>query len=163
MTPEELEAGRRSLEAKWRRDVPDVEPPVTDAGLWLGGEDLDSEWLDRAIAVVIGSAVGDALGAPFEFGPPGAYSSRFSPGSGFNEMAGGGMWEPGEFTDDTQMAVLEAQSFVERRAIDEHDIFSRFVDWMKSGPKDIGSSTRAVLADPAGMAGVTKAVLRRES
>ena len=30
------------------------------------------------IGAVIGSAVGDALGAPFEFGPPGAYSAPTS-------------------------------------------------------------------------------------
>ncbi|MFG3119309.1 hypothetical protein ACGF4C_33725 [Streptomyces sp. NPDC048197] len=29
---------------------------------------------DRATATVLGSAVGDALGAPFEFGEPGAYT-----------------------------------------------------------------------------------------
>jgi ADP-ribosyl-[dinitrogen reductase] hydrolase len=33
--------------------------------------------MDRALGALIGSAVGDALGAPFEFGPPGAYSRRF--------------------------------------------------------------------------------------
>ncbi|MDQ3054986.1 MAG: ADP-ribosylglycohydrolase family protein, partial [Actinomycetota bacterium] len=31
----------------------------------------------RVAGALIGSAVGDALGAPFEFGPPGAYGSRF--------------------------------------------------------------------------------------
>lgn len=33
--------------------------------------------IDRAVATIVGSAVGDALGAPFEFGPPGAFSARF--------------------------------------------------------------------------------------
>ncbi|PZT70358.1 hypothetical protein DN402_33655 [Streptomyces sp. SW4] len=31
----------------------------------------------RAAGAVVGSAVGDALGAPFEFGPQGAFSARF--------------------------------------------------------------------------------------
>ena len=31
----------------------------------------------RALGAVLGSAVGDALGAPFEFGPAGQYSARF--------------------------------------------------------------------------------------
>lgn len=66
--------------------------------------------IDRALGAVIGSAVGDALGAPFEFGAEGAFSARFpEPGHG-DEMCGGGGWDPGEATDDTQMAVLVAES-----------------------------------------------------
>ncbi|TQK98667.1 ADP-ribosylglycohydrolase [Streptomyces puniciscabiei] len=46
--------------------------------------------LERAAGAVLGSAVGDALGAPFEFGPEGAFSARFPrPGHG-GEMCGGG-------------------------------------------------------------------------
>lgn len=56
----------------------------------------------RVAGTVLGSAVGDALGAPFEFGPPGVYSARFPDGRG--AMCGGAGWDPGEATDDTQMA-----------------------------------------------------------
>ncbi|MGY4934525.1 ADP-ribosylglycohydrolase family protein, partial [Streptomyces sp. 900116325] len=59
---------------------------------------------DRVVGAVVGSAVGDALGAPFEFGPAGVYTTRFPEGVG--AMCGGGGWDPGEATDDTQMAVL---------------------------------------------------------
>ncbi|MFD4810832.1 ADP-ribosylglycohydrolase family protein, partial [Streptomyces sp. NPDC058418] len=65
---------------------------------------------DRAVGAVVGSAVGDALGAPFEFGPEGAFSARFPRPGGGGEMCGGGGWDPGEATDDTQMAVLVAES-----------------------------------------------------
>ena len=72
----------------------------------------------RVAGALVGSAVGDALGAPFEFGPPGQFSARFpTPARGTRtEMCGGGSldWEPGEFTDDTQMALLVATSLVER-------------------------------------------------
>ncbi|MBA2944276.1 ADP-ribosylglycohydrolase family protein [Streptomyces himalayensis] len=62
--------------------------------------------IQRSAGAVVGSAVGDALGGPFEFGPRGAFSARFpTPGAG-GEMSGGGGWDPGEATDDTQMAVL---------------------------------------------------------
>jgi ADP-ribosyl-[dinitrogen reductase] hydrolase len=103
----------------------------------------------RVAGALVGSAVGDALGAPFEFGPPGRFSARFpSPARGSKtEMCGGGSlgWEPGEFTDDTQMALLMATSLVERGGLDEADVFDRFRTWAAAGPPDIGNQTRAVL------------------
>jgi ADP-ribosylglycohydrolase len=101
--------------------------------------------LDRAIGAVLGSAVGDALGAPFEFGPEGAFFARFPrPGHG-GEMCGGGGWDPGEATDDTQMAVLTAESLLERDGLDLPDVFGRFRRWAAADPKDIGLQTEAVL------------------
>ncbi|MGW1746860.1 ADP-ribosylglycohydrolase family protein [Streptomyces sp. NPDC002092] len=100
---------------------------------------------DRALGTVIGSAVGDALGAPFEFGPEGAFSARFpEPGLG-GEMCGGGGWDPGEATDDTQMAVLVAESLLEQGGLELPDIFARFRRWAAADPKDIGLQTEAVL------------------
>ncbi|WP_413761391.1 ADP-ribosylglycohydrolase family protein [Streptomyces sp. MMBL 11-3] len=101
----------------------------------------------RAAGVVVGSAVGDALGGPFEFGPQGAFSARFpAPGAG-GEMCGGGGWDPGEATDDTQMAVLVAQSLLERDGLDLPDVFDRFQRWAASEPKDIGLQTEDVLTN----------------
>ncbi|MFJ8104179.1 ADP-ribosylglycohydrolase family protein [Streptomyces sp. NPDC096132] len=100
----------------------------------------------RAVGCVVGSAVGDALGAPFEFGPEGAFSARFpAPGQG-GEMCGGGGWDPGEATDDTQMAVLVGESLVECGGLDPADAFRRFRRWAAAGPKDIGLQTEAVLS-----------------
>ncbi|MER6384854.1 ADP-ribosylglycohydrolase family protein [Streptomyces sp. NPDC001250] len=105
--------------------------------------------IERAVGAVLGSAVGDALGAPFEFGPEGAFSARFPyPGHG-GEMCGGGGWDPGEATDDTQMAVLTAESLLERGGLDLPDVFRRFQRWAASGPKDIGLQTEAVLSGGA--------------
>ncbi|GAA2208444.1 ADP-ribosylglycohydrolase family protein [Nonomuraea monospora] len=99
----------------------------------------------RAIGAIVGSAVGDALGAPFEFGPAGAFSSRFPvPGAG-GEMAGGGGWDAGEATDDTQMAVHIAESLLERGGLDLPDVFARFQRWAADDPKDIGLQTEDVL------------------
>ncbi|MEU6381444.1 ADP-ribosylglycohydrolase family protein [Streptomyces sp. NPDC046909] len=101
--------------------------------------------LDRALGTVIGSATGDALGAPFEFGPEGAFSARFPrPGHG-GEMCGGGGWDPGEATDDTQMAVLVAESLLECGGLELPDVFRRFQRWAAADPKDIGLQTEAVL------------------
>jgi ADP-ribosyl-[dinitrogen reductase] hydrolase len=103
----------------------------------------------RVAGALIGSAVGDALGAPFEFGPPGEFTARFpAPARGVaTEMCGGGALdrEPGEFTDDTQMALLLASSLVERGGLDEADVFARFQRWARADPVDIGKQTRAVL------------------
>lgn len=61
-------------------------------------------------------------------------------------MCGGGGWEPGEATDDTQMAVLVAESLLERGGLDLPDVFRRFQRWAAAGPKDIGLATEAVLS-----------------
>lgn len=103
--------------------------------------------IDRAVATIVGSAVGDALGAPFEFGPPGAFSARFPEAGHGGEMCGGGGWEPGEGTDDTQMAVVLAESLLQCGGLDLPDIFARFQRWAAAGPKDIGLQTEGVLTN----------------
>lgn len=103
--------------------------------------------IQRTTGAVIGSAVGDALGGPFEFGPPGAFSARFPAPATGGEMCGGGGWDPGEATDDTQMAILVAQSLLERGGLDLPDIFARFQRWAVSEPKDIGLQTEDVLTN----------------
>ncbi len=62
-------------------------------------------------------------------------------------MCGGGGWDPGEATDDTQMAVLVAESLLERGGLDLPDIFARFQRWAASEPKDIGLQTEDVLTN----------------
>ncbi|MFD9278294.1 ADP-ribosylglycohydrolase family protein [Streptomyces mirabilis] len=100
---------------------------------------------ERAVGTVLGSAVGDALGAPFEFGPEGAFSARFPVAGQGGEMCGGGGWDPGEATDDTQMAVLVGESLTDHDALELPDIFRRFRRWAAADPKDIGLQTEAVL------------------
>ncbi|MFF9476717.1 ADP-ribosylglycohydrolase family protein [Streptomyces roseolus] len=98
---------------------------------------------ERAVGAVLGSAVGDALGAPFEFGLPGVFRDRFPDGVG--ELCGGGGWDPGEATDDTQMAVLIGESLLDRGGLDLPDVFDRFRRWAAADPKDIGLLTERVL------------------
>ncbi len=96
---------------------------------------------DRVAGVLVGAAVGDALGAPYEFGPAGELGRRGA------EMQGGGSldWEPGEWTDDTQMGLHVAASLLARGGLDEADVFARFRAWFASGPPDVGIQTRRVL------------------
>ncbi|HZO88247.1 MAG TPA: ADP-ribosylglycohydrolase family protein [Chthonomonadaceae bacterium] len=96
---------------------------------------------DRFRGVLVGLAVGDALGAPLEFQP------ARKPDHYVTEMIGGG-WQklpPGQWTDDTQMALCVVESLLARRVFDPDDIARRFVVWMQSGPPDIGLHTRRVL------------------
>ncbi|CAG7649483.1 ADP-ribosylglycohydrolase family protein [Actinacidiphila bryophytorum] len=60
-------------------------------------------------------------------------------------MCGGGGWDPGEATDDTQMAVHLGESLLERGGLDLQDVFARFRRWAASDPKDIGLQTEIVL------------------
>ncbi|MEV7561370.1 ADP-ribosylglycohydrolase family protein, partial [Streptomyces sp. NPDC089795] len=96
---------------------------------------------DRAVGAVVGSAAGDALGAPYEFGAAGELTARGA------EMGGGGGWDPGEATDDTQMAVLVAESLLECDGLELPDIFDRFRCWAAGQPKDIGLQTEDVLTN----------------
>ncbi|MFI5963426.1 ADP-ribosylglycohydrolase family protein [Streptomyces asoensis] len=63
------------------------------------------------------------------------------------EMRGGGGWGAGEATDDTQMAVLVAESLLERDGLDLPDVFARFQRWAAADPKDIGLQTEDVLTN----------------
>ena len=99
----------------------------------------------RAAGAVVGSAVGDALGAPYEFGPAGVFSARFPAGGG--EMRAGGGWDAGEATDDTQMAVHLGESLLEQGGLDLPDVFDRFRRWVAAGPKHIGLQTEDVLTN----------------
>ena len=77
------------------------------------------------MGALVGSIVGDALGAPFEFRPAGTYSRRFPEPvlRGHGEMVGGGGWQPGEWTDDTQMSLLVAESLLACGGLDEADLY----------------------------------------
>ncbi|MEV2254362.1 ADP-ribosylglycohydrolase family protein [Streptomyces sp. NPDC050147] len=101
----------------------------------------------RAAGALVGSAVGDALGAPFEFGLGGDFSARFPEAGSGGEMCGGGGWDAGEATDDTQMAVHVADSLLAYAGLDLPDIFGRFQRWAAAGPKDIGLQTEDVLTN----------------
>ncbi|MGW0392729.1 ADP-ribosylglycohydrolase family protein [Streptomyces sp. NPDC003042] len=97
--------------------------------------------VERAVGAVLGSAAGDALGAPYEFGPAGELAARG------REMCAGGGWDPGEATDDTQMAVLLGESLLERGGLELPDVFGRFQRWAGGQPKDIGLQTEDVLTN----------------
>ena len=91
--------------------------------------------LDRFTGCLLGVALGDALGAPYEFQhPPFEVAREFRPGY-FGTAAG----HP---TDDSTLAVACAEALV-----DDPDDFAagyvrRLLAWADSGPPDIGHQTR---------------------
>jgi len=104
---------------------------------------LTETQLDRAVGAVLATATGDALGAGYEFGPP-------LPDDAAVEMTGGGQfrWAPGEWTDDTSMAIpiLRVVARGERMteaALDE--LVAAWAEWAREAP-DVGIQTRQVLA-----------------
>lgn len=102
---------------------------------------LTSVQRDRAAGVLFGQACGDALGVPYEFGPP--------LGDATPAMVGGGLgpYAPGEWSDDTQMAICVAR-VTAAGPLDDRGlgrIVRAFQDWLDDGASDVGNQTRAVL------------------
>jgi ADP-ribosyl-[dinitrogen reductase] hydrolase len=99
---------------------------------------------DRARGAMLGLAVGDALGAAVEWLHPDQIRSRY--GGPLRDMVASGMWELGEWTDDTAMAMELAASMADQGRYDENDVFGRYALWARSRPKDIGATVAAALS-----------------
>jgi len=95
---------------------------------------------DRYRGCLLGLAVGDALGGPVEFMSSAEISARHGR---LREMVGGGWLElaPGEYTDDTQLALVIARSIARLGSVAPADIAGGFVAWYRSAPKDVGNTT----------------------
>lgn len=97
---------------------------------------------ERAVGSVLGLAVGDALGAPFEFRRA---RELPSPIPAF-ELPWNG-YPPGTWTDDTAMARNLWNSLVEAGGeLDAADVLRRHLEWLATGPPDVGNLTRRVLS-----------------
>jgi ADP-ribosyl-[dinitrogen reductase] hydrolase len=110
--------------------------------------DVDAIRLDRAQGCLAGLAVGDALGTTLEFTSPGSFTP-------LTDMVGGGpfLLMPGQWTDDTSMALCLAESLVECGGFDLRDQMDRYVRWWRKGHHsstgrcfDIGNTVRAALS-----------------
>lgn len=97
---------------------------------------------DRIIGAFLGLACGDALGAPAEFMSVSELHARWGR---LTEMTGGGIWQPGEWTDDTGMALCVAEGILAAPADPVDAIGDRFHPWAATA-KDVGSTIRAALS-----------------
>ncbi|WP_342635027.1 ADP-ribosylglycohydrolase family protein, partial [Rhodoplanes roseus] len=102
---------------------------------------------DRAVGALVGLAVGDALGTTLEFELRDACPR-------LTDLVGGGPFrlDPGQWTDDTAMALALADSLAERGGVDETDLMRRFEAWYRTGRYscrgecfDIGNATREAI------------------
>jgi ADP-ribosylglycohydrolase len=84
--------------------------------------------LDKYKGSLIGLAVGDALGTTLEFRPPGTFTP-------ITDMVGSGPFnlDPGQWTDDTSMALCLAESLIECSGFDAADQMRRYVKWWREG------------------------------
>jgi ADP-ribosylglycohydrolase len=88
---------------------------------------LDHSQTDRRRGAILGLAIGDALGAAVEFQPAGSFPEV----TGFRAGGPHGL-EPGEWTDDTSMALALADSIAEV-GWDLTDQAERYVAWWTRG------------------------------
>ena len=107
-----------------------------------------SNELDRFRGCLLGLAVGDAVGTTVEFAPRGSFLP-------LTDMTGGGPFqlEPGQWTDDTSMALCLATSLIEQRGFDPVDQMNRYCNWLEFGYLssngfcfDIGNTVSAALS-----------------
>jgi ADP-ribosyl-[dinitrogen reductase] hydrolase len=103
--------------------------------------------IDRFRGALIGLAVGDAIGTTVEFRPRGSFEP-------VTDMLGGGPFQlqPGQWTDDTSMALCLATSLAECGGFDAGDQMQGYVRWYREGYMsatgrcfDIGNATRDAL------------------
>jgi ADP-ribosylglycohydrolase/protein-tyrosine phosphatase len=110
-----------------------------------------SSFNDRVEGVLLAAAAGDALGAPYEFGPARGPELDVA-------MVGGGIWERGEWTDDTAMAIAIAEVAATgadlRDASAQDALVTRWREWSLTA-KDVGIQTGSVLRAAARSGDIT--------
>ncbi|HTK05946.1 MAG TPA: ADP-ribosylglycohydrolase family protein [Ktedonobacteraceae bacterium] len=86
------------------------------------------ELIERYRGSLLGLAVGDAVGTTLEFKQPGSFTP-------IDDMIGGGAFrlKPGEWTDDTSMALCLAASLIECKDFNARDQMERYIRWRDQG------------------------------
>jgi len=103
---------------------------------------------ERFRGCLLGLTAGDAVGTTVEFQSRGSFPP-------IQDMVGGGPFnlQPGQWTDDTSMALCLATSLIEVGQFDAKDQMNRYSDWFEFGYLsstgkcfDIGNTVRQALA-----------------
>lgn len=99
------------------------------------------------IATLVGCAIGDALGNPFEMRP--AISPLLTEWDG-QFKAGGTFWkgDAGQYTDDTLMSMALATSLIQCDGFDPEDVAKEYLAWYNSGnTRGIGTTTASAMVN----------------
>ncbi len=97
-------------------------------------------------ATLLGLAIGDALGQPFEFCKPELFRTANWVGEFREGMACSVPLKAGQYTDDTKMALQLSLSLVQCKKFDVEDVKDKYVQWIESGDlRGIGVQTANAL------------------
>ena len=107
---------------------------------------VDNAQIDRISGSLVGLAVGDALGAPLEFMPREVVRQQYP--NGLREMIPSALWHKGEYTDDTETALLLSESLLSCGRFDSRDFARRIQRWAQNA-KDVGAQMSRVIQRPS--------------
>jgi ADP-ribosylglycohydrolase len=101
--------------------------------------------VQRALGCLYGQACGDALGTTLEFASPEKCLELYP--KGLSDIIGGGAFvvQPGQVTDDTEMALALARSLLREREYRPRKVREAYKRWAESHPIDIGGTTSSAL------------------
>lgn len=112
---------------------------------------MEEKRKDKMLGALFGQAVGDALGMGAEFMSKEkvheVYPSGLRRYSDINKNAIG-VFQPGDYTDDTEMMEHIVYSLNKEGKYDLMSISQFFRRWYEYGPKDCGMLTSSVLSNP---------------
>ncbi|MGE5675115.1 MAG: ADP-ribosylglycohydrolase family protein [Mycobacterium leprae] len=119
--------------------------------VWLSREGFEAQRklaatrAGRYVGALLGLACGDALGATVEFMDRAQVRLQYP--DGLREIVGGGPWsvKPGEWTDDTAMALAVARGIAENPADPVEAVGRHFIAWFQCNPPDVGNTCRTAL------------------
>jgi len=94
------------------------------------------------LSSIYGAFLADAMGANTEFSPK-------DPNNHNNIYSKDGMWQPGQITDDSEMAMSQCFGILDNynyKTINQNTLYYFYVLWKESPPLDIGTTTRRALS-----------------
>lgn len=108
-------------------------------------EHINAGILSRAQGCLLGQLAGDALGSLVEFRTPDEIRRKYP--NGVRKLADGGTWNTiaGQPTDDSEMALMLAQTLARDGKYDSGEAAKAYLYWLHSNPFDCGATVSSGL------------------